>query len=84
MGKHREETVRPPAGDLESSKGAGNPGVVKPDNLLSFGWSVFTFTTKLLTDAQPFDNPVVALRMASLQILQQSAPLAHHDQQSTS
>ena len=83
-GLTRKKIHRPPTGNLESTRDAGNRGGVKPDNLLSFGWSEFTFTNALLTDAQPIDNLMVALRMASLQILQQAAPLSHHDKQSTS
>jgi hypothetical protein len=73
-----------PAGNLESAKLGGSPGAAKPDNLLGFGWSEYSFTTALLTDAQPIDDPMVALGMASLQIFQQAPSLAYHDQQSTS
>jgi hypothetical protein len=44
----------------------GKPGAVKPNDLLSFGWSEYTVTTGLLADAQPIDNRLVAFRIASL------------------
>ena len=78
-GANQEENPQATHGEPGINQGRGKPGYVKPDNLLSFGWSEFTFTNALLTDAQPIDNLMVALRMASLQILQQAAPLSHHD-----
>ncbi len=56
------------APEIEAAR-TGNPGGVKADDLLNFGYSKYTVTTQLLADAQSIDNLLVAFRIASLQIL---------------
>jgi hypothetical protein len=56
-----EKFRTPSAENPESTRGTGNPGAVKPNNLLSFAGSLFTITRELLTYTQPFNKFMVAL-----------------------
>src|SRR5271157_672356 len=58
-------------------------GVAARKKFVALGIPELSAQYRLLTDAQPLDNPLITLRIQALEILQQAPSFAHHHEQTT-